>query len=150
MVTLGLACEKASYSWCVVARDNDVARLVTRGSSKVPINIARADQLLWLYMEVQNLVDRNAPAHAVLKRAESGGSGRSASLEHAEMDGVTLAALASRRVNVESLKWATIASRLSRRSKSDALAVVRSLAVAKDVPQSHLDPLTAALVARPS
>jgi hypothetical protein len=146
--TLGLACDKASYSWCLLVDTNEGTVLEQRAASKLPLNTTRAEELLWQLIEVQNLVDRLQPDRAVLKRAETGGSARSAPLDHSEMDGVTLAALASRSIPVESLKWATIASRLGKRSKSDALAIVRGFALAEGVPASHLDAIAAATVAR--
>jgi len=148
IITLGMSCDKAAYSWCVIDSSRTLPSLIERGNSRVPANVERSHELLWFFREIQNLVNRTHVERAVLKRAETGASARSSSLDHAEMDGVALAALASRDVPVESLKWATLASRFGKRSKADALAIVRAMPISVGVPQSHLDPLVAALSAR--
>ncbi|CAD6003425.1 protein of unknown function [Agreia sp. COWG] len=142
--TLGISCDKTSFQWCVISIDVSGMTLVDRGKSGVPANSSRGAELLWLFLEIQNLAGTFLPDRAVLKRAETGGSGRSAPLDHAEMDGVALAALQSKSVPTESLKWATISSRLGKRSKTEALEIVQSMSISRGVPKSHLDPLAAA------
>jgi hypothetical protein len=101
-----------------------------------------------MFRESQNLAMKFRPDLAVLKSAETGGSARSAPLDHAQMDGVVLAGLQSQAVPSECLKWATISSRLGVRAKSDALEIIRSMPLALGVPQSHLDAIAAAMVGR--
>jgi len=143
---MAIDCDKLSFTWAVV-RSTDLAYLlVDRNKYKLPANTPRGESLHWLYLEIQRLVREHSPDRAVLKRAELGGRGTEASLDHAELDGVVLAALGSTNVPSTSIKWATIASRLGQgRSREGAIKTVSEMTEFRGIPNSHLSPIAAAI-----
>ena len=146
ITALGIECTKSSIMWAVIRGTTaDNAALVECAKSEMPKNALRPLGLNWAYHEMIELERRFNPDEVIVKRAELGQNMRQANLEHAELDGVVLAALYEVRVSVQAIPWATLARRLSATNKASALAIVQSSAAGSAVPAVRHTAVAAAL-----
>lgn len=93
MAVVGFRCHKDALTYVVLDGDRSDPRVLDHGSTRMPKS-DRADQLVWLRQEVQEIMDRTDPAAVSFKPAET--VARTRDLGRAEAEGVLQEAVRSR------------------------------------------------------
>lgn len=149
MAVMGLQCEKNRILWAVVeGNTRSTATVMECGARPLPKK-SRQERLHWIYQEITEMVASHTPESIYLCEAEAGQSMRASILEHAQMDGVVLAAAESSKQAVTSYKWQTLRSRYKAGSKDQILALIREMPLSSGIPKNRLVPIVVALAELP-
>ena len=147
MRAVGFECGKSGFAFVILDRVDEVVTLAAEGHRPVPANSTRQNALAWIYDEVRDMSGEFKLEVARIKRAEIAMSMSNSILEHAEVDGVVQASLASSGIPCETIPWKTMAAHLGFPKKDAAIANLKTRTQFDKVARSRMGALGAALVA---